>query len=336
MQDITDTPSAVNPRVLRAYTRSQTPREELERWNRACASPLPFYRAKFVRLAHGQFELSVTSANVSNVINARMGFNPLLDCPRQNRTPEEQIIRDAENRARAAKRAKQTVRHLIKSGACDHMLTFTYRENITDRALVGKHWQDFVRLYRVRYPDWAYVAVLEYQGRGALHIHVAVHGKQNIRWLLRCWLIAIGQPHEDVVAWYTHGIKLGDKSFGAVNVQPPLKRWGGGGEGWKKDKLSGYLTKYIGKDFDKTLKNTKSYWASKNFPKKEVERFWLRADNYLDAVREAHDLVFYSGCDSLSMWGDDASGVIWISGETCRANIGKIKQSLPDFDFLAD
>lgn len=310
------------------------PFKEYDAWNRASSRDIPEYRAKFVTLPHGQTEISVTLTNKTSVINARMGFNPLLDCARKRKTPEQQQERDIENRQRSAKRAKQGVRHLVKSILADHMLTFSYRENVTDRARVAAEWKEFVRLFRVRYPSWSYLAVLEKQERGSFHIHVAVAGKQDIRWLLRCWLIAIGQPLDEVSEWLVGGVKLGSKSLGAVNVEPPKKRWGGAHTQWKRDKLSGYLTKYIGKEFEEADKHQKKYWHSKNIERPIIERFWLKAKNYADAVIEAHDMIYYTGATSLSMWGDDSAGVIWITGETRRELIGKVSQAVPDFDFM--
>lgn len=310
--------------------------DEYAAWNRAVSKPIPQYRAKLVRLPYGQTEISVTPTNQTSVINARMGFNPLLDCARKRREPEEQEQRDKENRQRAAKRARQRVRWLNKCIAADHLLTFSYRENVTDRARVASNWQETVRLYRVRYPDWRYVAVLEKQERGAYHMHVAVHGKQDTRWLLRCWLLAIGQSPDDVSAWLLGGLKLGERSLGAVNVQPPKRRWGCTKKAWQVDKLAGYLTKYIGKEFDEAEKSAKKYWHTKNIDQPEVIRYWLRATSYLDAIIEAHDTIYYTGATSLSMWNDHAAGVVWITGSTERERIGKVTQVEPDWDLLKD
>lgn len=297
---------------------------EAIRRRQAEAQPIPEYWCKVVRLPHGQVEVSVTPANRETIINLRMGFNPLLDSPRKRRTVEEQAERDAENRARAAKRARQSVRHLVKSLFADHMLTFSYRDNVEDRAKVAADWKEFVRLFRLRYPDWRYLAVLEKQERGALHIHVAVTGKQDIKWLLRCWLLAIGQTPEQVADWYIRGIKLGSQSLGAVNVEPPKRRWGGTSKKWQRNKLAGYLTKYIGKEFEESDKGAKKYWHSRNVIRPVVEKFWLTATTYAQAVEQAHDIVMYSGCSTMSMWGDHHAGVIWITGETERELIGRV------------
>jgi hypothetical protein len=308
--------------------------DEFAAWNRAVSKPIAKYRAKLVKLPHGQTELSVTPTNETSVINARMGFNPLLDCARKRRTPEEQEQRDIENRKRAAKRARQNVRWLNKCIQADHLLTFSYRENVIDRLRVSSDWQELVRLYRVRYPDWRYVAVLEKQERGAYHIHVAVHGKHDMRWLLRCWLLAIGQSSDDVSAWLVGGVKLAEKSLRAVNVQAPNRRWGGTSKSWKVDKLAGYLTKYIGKEFDSAEKSAKKYWHSKNIDKPEIIRYWMKADNWLNAVLEARDTLVWQGADSLSFWGNEQDNVVWVVGSTYRENLGKVTQCEPDWDLL--
>ncbi len=306
---------------------------EEKRRRQAEAVPIPEFWAKVVRLPHGQTEVSVTPANKTAIINLRMGFNPLLDCPRKQRTPEEQAERDKENRARATKKARQNVRYLVKSIAADHMLTFSYRENVTDRAKVAADWKRFVRLFRKRHPDWRYVTVREIQERGSFHLHVAVSGKQDIRWLLRCWLIAIGQPLEDVNTWLVGGAKLAERSLGAVNVQAPNRRWGGTQRQWKRDKLAGYLTKYIGKEFEESEKYSKKYWHSDNCEHPIVERFWLRAKGFAQAVAEAHDIVYFTGATSMSMWGDHAAGVIWITGETARDRLGQCSSGNIDVNF---
>lgn len=302
-------------------------------WERASAAPIPEYRAKLVRLPHGQTEISVTPANTKSVIAARMLFDPFAS-PVKPRSCEQQEERDTENRQRATKRARQNVRHLVKCIFADHMLTFSYRENVIDRDRVASDWKECVRLFRTRYPEWQYLAVLEKQERGSYHMHVAVKGKQDIRWLLRCWLWAIGQSSEDVSDWLIHGVKLGEKSLGSVNVEPPKRRWGGMSKQWKRDKLAGYLTKYIGKEFEESEKGCKKYWQSKNILRPVIERFWLNALTYIEAIREVHDIIYYTGADTLNMWNDYASGVIWITGETDRKNLGKRTSSFDDGSFF--
>jgi hypothetical protein len=312
----------------------------------AIAREIPEYRCKFTTLPGGQYEVSVTPANSTSVINARMGFNPLLDCHRRIREPAEQEERDKENRQRAAKRAKQNLRLGVKSLYADHLLTFSYRAAVVDRDVLAAHWKEFLRLYHVRYPDWVYYAVPEKhdsektskEKRGSYHIHVAVNGRQDIKWLLRCWLLAIGQPRDEVAAWLSSGHKLGDTSFGNVDVQGPAKRWGGKSKVWKSGKLAGYLTKYIGKEFEDCDKYAKKYWHSKIAQKPIVERFWLKAKNYHEAIVEAHALMMQVGADDMSIWNDCRAGVVWITGQVDKDKLSweHCEQCKPDFDMLND
>lgn len=326
----------------RASFKPQSTSEEYAAFTRAISTDIPDFRCKFTTLPGGQYEVSVTPANTTSVINARMGFNPLLDCPRKVRNSAEQEERDIENRERAAKRARQNVRYKTKGIFADHMLTFGYREAVTDRAVVAGHWKEFVRLFRLREPDWQYLAVLEKHESeetsvdkiGSYHIHVAVTGRQNIKWLLRCWLIAIGQHREDVADWFNSGIKLGDKSLGSVNVQAPNRKFGGTAKKWKSGKLSSYLSKYIGKTFEECDKGAKKYWHSKIGQKTVTERFWLKATNFYDAIKEAHEIIYRKGAMDISIYADESLGVVWITGEVPKNALSweHCEQCEPDFD----
>lgn len=321
----------------------QSTSEEYAAFTRAISTDIPEFRCKFTTLPGGQYEVSVTPANTSGVINARMGFNPLLDCPRKVRDAAQQEERDIENRARAAKRARQNVRLKTKSIFADHMLTFTYRVVVFDRAQLAKDWKEFVRLFRIRYPDWQYLAVPEKhddektseEKRGSYHIHVAVSGKQQIKWLLRCWLIAIGQPRDEVHAWLTDGVLLGSKSMGAVNVQGPARKFGGKAKKWKAGKLAGYLSKYVGKALGDDDKGAKKYWHSKIGVAPIVERFWLKAVNFYEAIKEAHAIIYRRGAMDISIYAQQCAGVVWITGEVPPASLSweHCLQADPDFDF---
>ena len=130
-----------------------------------------------------------------------------------------------ENRKRATRRARTAVRQSIMAASLDHLLTLTYRENQTDPALAWKHFARFMRLVRKRRggKTFAYVAVLERQKRGAIHVHAAVSGYQDVRLLRALWLEAIG------------GLD------GNIDVQFFRQRL---------PTLARYLTKYITKDIE--------------------------------------------------------------------------------------
>jgi hypothetical protein len=77
------------------------------------------------------------------------------------------------SRQASAKRARRNMRLRCKGMGLDVLGTLTYRENVQDRDRVLADWKEFVRRLRRVLPSFAYVAVLEKQKRGALHIHFA-------------------------------------------------------------------------------------------------------------------------------------------------------------------
>ncbi|WP_171939167.1 rolling circle replication-associated protein [Herbaspirillum rubrisubalbicans] len=72
----------------------------------------------------------------------------------------------------AARRAKTKVRRLAKMLQADCLLTLTYRECMTDYARVEADFKAFRERLR-SVGDFHYVATLEVQKRGALHVHIA-------------------------------------------------------------------------------------------------------------------------------------------------------------------
>jgi hypothetical protein len=111
------------------------------------------------------------------------------------------------------------------AGALDHMVTLTYRENMTDATRANADFTKFVRAIRDKLRpsgrEWLYVAVVETQKRGAWHWHVAVHGWQDVDLLRTTWQ-HLGGGSVNVKSWTRMG-----------KVRPDL--------------LASYLAKYIAK-----------------------------------------------------------------------------------------
>lgn len=294
------------------------------------------YRAKITVLPEGQFEMSVTRPDPASVEAMGRAIRP-CDMLAKSRTEEEQGLRDDENRKRACRLARQRIRHLVKCIGADHLATNTYREVMQDMERLKKNHQEYVRLVRLKYPDWAYVVTFEKQRSEepdwSYHLHYAVRGKQDIKWLLRCWLRAIGQPLEEVDDWFLRGVSLGPRSMGAVNVKGPNRKFGGKSTQWKSDRLASYLTKYISKEFEVAAKSAKKYWCPKGIERPEVIKLWLGATNFPAAIREAHDMLFFRGVDRFDrLYGNMELGIIWFSASTDRKNVGRCVQGVNDFE----
>jgi hypothetical protein len=196
----------------------------------------------------------------------------------------------------AGRRAKKQVRLRCREIMADRMVTLTYRENMTDRATALKHWKEFKRrLNKIK--QFHYVAVIEEQERGALHFHIAVHGRQNYHLLRSIWQSVLG---------------LNDKGqqMGQVNVRDP-HRFGFGKNG--AHKLASYIAKYCGKDMDCRELDQKRYFSSRGIVLPEVTTWRLASTDMLSAVQVAFAVAGQYGYEGIQTWCNNALGVVWLS-----------------------
>ena len=91
-------------------------------------------------------------------------------------TKKKRIDMSLENRRRCANRARTAIRRVIMNADLDRLLTLTYRENITNTKKAWHDFTKFIRLVRKHYPNFVYVAVPEFQKRGAVHFHLSIRG----------------------------------------------------------------------------------------------------------------------------------------------------------------
>lgn len=99
---------------------------------------------------------------------------------------------------RAGRRARSRLRQLILSANADHLLTLTYRDNVTDFEKASQDLRALVRRVRKHLPKWVFIAVPERQKRGAWHWHLAVVGRQDVKLLRHLWRSVVGEGNIDV------------------------------------------------------------------------------------------------------------------------------------------
>lgn len=126
---------------------------------------------------------------------------------------------------RAIRRARSRIRRLVLSANADHLLTLTYRANVTDFAQANADLDRFIRRVKKNVPAWVSIAVPERQQRGAWHWHLAVIGRQDVALLRACWQHVVGE--------------------GNIDVQKPRNRTGN-----RRLNIVGYLSKYLAKGFE--------------------------------------------------------------------------------------
>ena len=89
---------------------------------------------------------------------------------------------------------------MVLATGADHLLTLTYRVNLTDFDRACRDLNKFVRIVKALKPGWTYIAVAERQDRGAWHWHLAVQGRQDVAMLRASWRRVVGEGNIDVAA----------------------------------------------------------------------------------------------------------------------------------------
>lgn len=185
------------------------------------------------------------------------------------------------NEDRSVRRAKSRMRKLILSTNADHLLTLTYRQNMTDFDQACNDLTKFIRYVRKDIPHWIYIAVAEKQKRGAWHWHLAVKGRQDIPRLRQAWLKTVKD--------------------GNIDVNPPK-----GNAQNRQLMLVRYLSKYLAKTFAENNHglNAKRYRVSRGIqvPSRSV------------MLPEDHDNAVKFVLDTLQN-EIGSVGHVWIAGD---------------------
>lgn len=259
---------------------------------------LPDYQVTIREFKSGLVEIVQRLVNPMDELRKSRSLG--LRGPSVPKTDEEIEASKEENLRRAERRARQQVSFRIRTIGADHLLTLVYRENMQDSDKLNRDFTRFIRLVRERYPDWQYVAVKEYQERGALHMHVACVGKQDLAHIRSCWYVAIGGNATDA----------GENTKGQVDLQYRKKRFSGASPVYRAQELSNYLTKYISKTFehDREL-GERRYKCSRGIEKPKVTRFFFGAFSATDsdsqfgaAAAMTTQLAYQRGIRDISIW----------------------------------
>lgn len=155
--------------------------------------------------------------------------------PRYPSKPRKSSLERAELRADNIRRSAQKIRRLVNSNEKEliKMLTLTFGDNLTDLKLANKKLDIFLKKLRRMFPSLKYVAVPEFQKRGAIHYHILLNIKPYI-------------SNDNIT-----------------------KIWGNGFCWWKKvyniDNLGAYISKYLTKGaVNNSYFGQKKFFSSKN------------------------------------------------------------------------
>lgn len=168
-----------------------------------------------------------------------------------------------ENRKKVANRARNYVKRKANANPqLNKFLTLTYKENMTDVNKARKDFDKFVKRVKTRYKDFSYIAVPEFQKRGALHFH------------LLCNLPFVN-VHELAQVWGYGYIKINRLD----NV----------------DNVGAYITKYMTKEnIDERLIGRKCYSMSKGLNEPSIYTDETDIENILAHLETVKRINTYS------------------------------------------
>lgn len=149
-----------------------------------------------------------------------------------------------------ARRTSMVFRRIVASNLAGNppplLITLTYKENLTDINIGYKDYQSFIKALRNKFgKTFSYIAVCEFQKRGAIHFHA-------LFWNLPTEVFSQERETRTIALIWKHGYVFMKETDG-------------------NDKLSSYLAKYMVKAFtDPRLKNKKAYMASRNIKRPQI------------------------------------------------------------------
>lgn len=154
----------------------------------------PLRLEKRTHLDEGRYRITLTDYG-NGLGEIGWSFVPSLPI---NKAGKGKSSNREDNEDRSVRRARSRLRKLILSTQADHLLTLTYRQNVTDFDQACVDLARFVRLVKSKLPGWIYIAVAEQQKRGAWHWHLAVAGRQDVALLRGAWRHVVGEGNIDV------------------------------------------------------------------------------------------------------------------------------------------
>lgn len=163
-------------------------------------------------------------------------------------------------------RSKLECQRLAKANAREWktFITLTMAENVTNIGLANKKFRNFVDTIKRKFKDFKYIAIPEFQKRGAVHYHLLTNIDINNKEFI--------YEQEDNKK-YKH-IKYWQHGFTKVDIlEKDIK------------KIVGYISKYMTKDIDNRLYNRHRYFYSRNLI--------IPSTSYLDLSNPKH-LEYYN------------------------------------------
>jgi hypothetical protein len=199
-----------------------------------------------------------------------------ISAPPHNPNDEKEKERKEDSRIRSSYRARNHVRRLIPANAGQWLDdyfepfpvqfgTLTFHENITDVKIANNEFSDFIKrlnynLFNTKKSYLKYIAVPEFQKRGAVHFHIVFFNLSE-------GIVKQERKKRRIAEAWGHGFV----DFKPVN---------------NIEHAANYISKYMSKNFhEPRLDGKKKYFCSKKLKKPHVIRDQARGDAIIEHLQ---------------------------------------------------
>lgn len=202
---------------------------------------------------------------------------------KRKKTKKEEM--DAIVLQKSQSRARTKVRRHCLAISADNLLTLTFKENVTNIEEAWKTFNYFARLMNKKFPkSFLYIAVPEYQKRGAVHFHLAIQGFYHHKAVRSIWRKAAGK-------------RGGNIDFSSAKNKK-FKHLG------PRD-IASYLAKYITKN-DIVAMNKKRYSVSRGIIHPQPMRCWV--PSFAPVIYVIRDALHAAGSKPIATVRDISGG----------------------------
>jgi len=180
--------------------------------------------------------MTTSSNTTATLYPTRVVFREYANFPNIRVNPRRSFIKqNIATREDSAFRAKRSVRDLIECNFSkgDWFITLTYAENMTNRQQAVDNFRTYIKKISLRLKDKSYLAVMEYQKRGAIHFHLLLKSEETV----------------DNFSRWSHGFIFKKKLYG--------------------EKYASYVSKYVTKEAVR-VSGSRHYFRSANLQKPQI------------------------------------------------------------------
>ena len=225
-----------------------------------------YENSKVIHQKKDNNDLELTKLKINNIFNEKNEIkeNSNFDL-KENKVEIKNIIR-----------SKLTCQRIAKANAnkWKSFITLTFEENISNIKEANKKFRYYIDKVRRLKKDFCYIAIPEFQERGAVHYHILTNLECNSDLIPKMPKKRLYNPNtKRYKELEYYDLKYWNEGFSSAELMTGDVK-----------KIVGYISKYMTKDIDNRLFGHRRFFCSQNLK--------MPMDNYID-INNEKEFEFY-------------------------------------------